>query len=100
MKAVQNPNHRDIIMTRRRRASGKRQRAPKPAESVFDLADAMETPLARTQDLVRALEYVGHGLHSLGEDSAPAVFGIAQAMSENLQDVKRLREKLFSAVAL
>ena len=84
-------------MPSRRRASGKRAR--KPAASVFDLADAMETPLARTQDLVRALEYVGHGLHSLGEDSAPAIFGIAQAMSENLQDVKRLREKLFSAAA-
>jgi hypothetical protein len=84
-------------MARRRRAS--RTRAPKPAVSAFDLADAMETPLARAQDLVRALEYIGHGLHSLGEDSVPAVFGIAQAMAENLQAVKRLREKLFSAAA-
>ena len=59
----------------------------------------METPLARVEDLVRALEYVGHGLSSLGEDSAPAVFGIAQAMSENLRVVKGLREKIFSAGA-
>lgn len=86
-------------MTRRRRASGKRRRVPKPAASAFDLADEMETPLARVEDLVRALEYIGHGLSSLGEDSAPAVFGIAQAMAENLQVVKSLRNKLFVATA-
>lgn len=84
-------------MPSRRRASGKRRPVPKPTASIVDLADAMEIPLARAEDLVRALEYVGYGLFSLEDDSAPAVSGIAQAMSENLQIVKGLRNKLFAA---
>ena len=84
-------------MPSRPRASAKRKRASKPARrpSLLDLADAMETPLARAQDLARTLEYVGYGLSSLGEDSAPAIFGLATALSENLETVKRSWQKLF-----
>jgi hypothetical protein len=80
---------------RAKRSPKKSRRAPKEPPSVFDIADAMETPLARAEYLVRALEYVGYGLSSLEEDSAPAVFAIAQALSENLEAVKNSWKKLF-----
>ncbi len=82
-------------MPKRHAARGKHRRAP-VTESLFDLSDAMETPLHRLEDLVRALEYIGFGLASLGEDGAPAVLGLAQALSENLQAVKRPWRKLLT----
>lgn len=51
-------------------------------------------PLARAQDMVRAPEYVGYGMASLQEDGAPAISGLTQALSENLQAVKRSWERL------
>ena len=81
--------------TREKRSPKKSRRAPKEPPSVFDIADAMETPLARAEYLVRALEYIGYGLSSLDEDGAPAVFAIAQALSESLEAVKNSWKQLF-----
>ena len=85
---------------RAKRKPKKPLRAPKePCRSVFNLVDQMETPLNRTEDLIRALEYVGYGLSSLEEDGAPAVFAVAQALSENLETAKNLWKLLFDEAA-
>jgi hypothetical protein len=73
-------------MSKRSRGAGRRKAARRP---ISELVDDMETPLSRAEDLVRALEYVGYGLSSHEDDSAPAVFGLSQAMSDNLAVLKR-----------
>ncbi len=70
----------------RRRAA--RQRAAVLPQSAFELADALETPLRRTQDLVMALHYVGYGLSSLRDDSAPAINGLAEAMDIHIDRMR------------
>ncbi len=87
-------------MPRRSRAPGRRRRAPKAAPSAFDIADAMEMPLHRVEDLVRTLEFVGYGLASLEDDGAPAVMGIAQALAQNVAAVKESWLLLFRRSAI
>jgi hypothetical protein len=57
-------------------------------DTVFELSDALETPLRRTQDLVRALHYVGYGLTSLQDDSAMAVNGLAEALENHVHEMR------------
>ena len=82
----------------KRKPKKARRTTKKHRISAFDIADAMETPLNRAEDLVRALEYVGYGMSSLEEDGAPAVFALAHALSENLEAVKRSWELLYNEV--
>jgi hypothetical protein len=86
--------------SRAKRTPTKSRQKPKERSiSTRDMADEMETPLYRAEDLIRALEFVGYGMSSLEEDSAPAIFAIAQALSENLEAVKNCWQLLFNEAA-
>ena len=72
-------------------------RTPEQERLVY-LADDMEQPLAQAAHLVRALEFVGYGLHSHGEDSANAVLGLATSMEDNLAIVQAAWRKMIAAI--
>jgi hypothetical protein len=67
-------------------------------ERLAILLDEMEMPLARTAQLIQALEFVGYGLHSHGEDSADPILGLAVSLAENLDVVKTKWRRLLGAI--
>ena len=75
-------------MPRRKRASGKRRRAPSPgrrADPVFEIVKRMHLPQAEAAGLLDALVLMGHGMRELGRADAEAVLTLAQAARERLR---------------
>ena len=75
-------------------ASRPKKRARKARPDKGALFDGVDILLTRTSHLVRALEYVGYGLHDLNEDSADGVLVLATMLLENLNAARDGLRKL------
>ena len=78
----------------RKRGKSARVRQDAAREKLVYLADDLEMPLAQAAYLVRALEFVGYGMHSHGDDAADAVIGLAVSLADSLDVVKSNWQRL------
>jgi len=75
-----------------KRIARKAQAKPEQAasDSVFELADALEMPLRRAEEVAEALHYIGYGFTHLAEDGAPAIHGLAETLSDTVDKMKAM----------
>ena len=73
----------------------KPRRRRKPLYSAFDLAEAMQRPLARARSFADVLQLMAVGMEREGDENGPAIAVIADSLMDDLDVVQNAWGRLY-----